>query len=51
MEIQRIAFTHHRGDDGMLAEAIEWLCPDDYTRLQDHLTKLQMAATLYFEKP
>jgi len=48
---QRIAFTHDRGDDGSLIQAIEWVSEDHYTRLCAHFARVEFISTTYFENP
>jgi len=48
---QRTAFTHDRGDNGVLIEADEWIYAPDYERLSRAYDTIEMASEVYFSRP
>ncbi|MBV9760171.1 MAG: hypothetical protein JO340_06380 [Acidobacteriaceae bacterium] len=45
---QRVAFTHDRGDNGVLTEADEWIFERDYERLRRQFREIELASEIYW---
>jgi pyrimidine deaminase RibD-like protein len=49
-QTQRIAFTHDRGNEGVLLEATEWVSKEAYGRLRAQFDRIALMSTTWFRK-
>lgn len=45
---RRTAFTHGRDNDGRIIDAVQWISPDDYKRLEEQYDRVRMDSHPFF---